>query len=1229
MPDDNPNGWQSDSRFESVLAEIQQAQERGQTIDVQRYLDRFPDLAEPLRDYFDDLEWFGGVVTPRPSPAATQPEAPMPPPELPPGSQFGDYEIHKELGRGGMGVVYLARQRRANRLVALKLIRTDRLAHLTPQERQEWLIRFRTEGQAAARIADDHVVTVYVVGDLDGRPFYSMRYVEGRSLAENLKEGPLLNRRAAILMEQVARAVQAVHEQGVLHRDLKPHNILVDARGRPYVTDFGLAKLLDAVDSPTHTGDMLGSPHYMSPEQAQGTANVSEATDVYGLGATLYALLTGRPPFQGTTAAETLYQVRYHEPAPPRRVNPAVDRDLNTITLRCLEKEPRRRFRSAAALADELRLYLEGRPILTRPVGPAGRLGRWCRRNPAFAVLSAAAVVLLILASTLIWAYLVASREAGDAGQNAVNVTAKLDNELEQRRALAYLEDMPRAQKHINAGELIRARELLAKWRPQEGKKDLRGWEWFFLDAQCREVGFFVRGHQSQVQAVAWSPDGQRLASADRGGMVKVWNLAVGKDRPLFEMQAKPGGVAALAWSPDGKLLAGACREIVQLWNAGSGKEEQSLRTAGNSLSSALQATGTDYWSRQILIDTWIVSLTWSPDSRRLALFDANGKVQVWDLTTRKDGQLLGTHRGGVHSAAWSPNGDRLASIGGDGQVKVWAPPNPNPRDLTSPVSARNIVTKPRPSYALTWSDDGKQLNVISGDGEIRALDMISGAEVAPRRRLAVQDPLILSGMKAFPVYRYVWGPGGKLLASVAAASVPPVGGEVKFWDATTGKELFSLGPAWSVRKPAVLQGPESPTGCCPAWDPSARRLALGGEDGMVKTFIVGQDRRSMRTPFPNAFAFGLAWSSDGRNILCAADITAEDITDAQKRAKEAAEAWKKAHPGPGLPPPPPPEMAIPLRPGQRPPIVAGLKSQPQIQIRDAVTGEVVRRLPMGDRPNVSAESQDGKWLAAATGAGLVQLWPAVRGKQPVTLAEPPKGVAPAGRVLLAWSREGILAYSTPNQTAIRLWDSNTRKPVPALEGHGKPLRSLAWCPDSKRLASAGDDGTVKIWDVRSGKATSGFTYVVVQGLPRFGLGGKTFASSILSWSQDGKRLAVAGEDEVIRIWDVDTQPAKELFALPGHPANEARENHNVVCSVAWSPDGKRLAAASPDGTFLLWDTDTRQELLTLRPAAVVPFQSPLVPSHAGTLAWSVDGRKLGFFGASGAVTIWDKDTGR
>jgi serine/threonine protein kinase len=488
MRDNTNSSTAPDGEFEKVLAGILQDEKAGKPVDLSRVVRLHPRLEAPLREFFRNRAEFQRLASGL-TPTASHPAAPSGP-DLTPGSQFAGYEILKELGRGGMGVVYLARQRSANRLVALKVLRMDRLAHLGPWQRQEWLMRFRTEGQAAARIDDERVVAVYEVGAQDDCPFYSMRYVEGRSLAETVNAGPLPNRPAASLMEQVARAVQAIHDQGVLHRDLKPHNILVDARGRPHVTDFGLAKWLDAADSLTHTGDLLGSPHYMSPEQAQDSAKVSKATDVYGLGATLYALLTGRPPFQGTTVAETLHQVRCREPVPPRRVNPAVDRDLNTITLKYLEKEPERRFGSASELADELKRYLEGRPIRTRPLSLAGRIWRWCRRNPVLASLSAAAVVLITLAGSLFLAYSAASRSADRAGQALDEQQVKLDEqqvkidqvqeESKQEKDWAnrkeYEAQMHLVQREHEANNLAQVRELLEAQVPRRpGATDYRG----------------------------------------------------------------------------------------------------------------------------------------------------------------------------------------------------------------------------------------------------------------------------------------------------------------------------------------------------------------------------------------------------------------------------------------------------------------------------------------------------------------------------------------------------------------------------------------------------------------------------------------------------------------------------------------------------------------------------------------------------------------------------------
>ena len=406
--------------------------------------------------------------------------------------KFGNYEILKELGKGAMGIVYLARHRVTTKLVALKLVRMDRVEHLNARQRKEWIARFRTEARAAAQLSDDRVVTVYDAGDLNGQPYYTMRYVQGRPLAQVIKTGPLPNRPAAILMEQVARAVDAIHEQGVLHRDLKPSNILVDAKGRAYVSDFGLAKFVDAEESPTHTGQVLGTPEYMSPEQAVDASHVSETSDVYGLGATLYAVLTGRPPFCGKTVAETLHQVKYRDPVPPRRLNRAVDRDLDTITFYCLEKNPKQRYGSARAVADELKRYLEGRPLIKRPLGPVGRTSRWCRRNPVVAALSAAAVLLVAVAGVLYGAYRLAGDEV--TGLNAEVAKAAADKTTHD-----YLNDMAYADQLLEKGEYVKARELVKKWRDYHN----RAWDWHFAAARLRDVGLPL---STEKPDACWQP---------------------------------------------------------------------------------------------------------------------------------------------------------------------------------------------------------------------------------------------------------------------------------------------------------------------------------------------------------------------------------------------------------------------------------------------------------------------------------------------------------------------------------------------------------------------------------------------------------------------------------------------------------------------------------------------------------------------------------------------------
>ncbi|MDA1049492.1 MAG: serine/threonine-protein kinase [Planctomycetota bacterium] len=312
---------------------------------------------------------------------------------------FGDYELLAEIGRGGMGIVYRARQKSADRLVALKVIRREQLLGLPTDTQNKDMERFRTEAQATASLEHDNIVTVYDVGEVDGQRYYSMRYVDGPSLAEMLSNGPLEQRRAARYTQAAASALEEAHAAGILHRDLKPHNIMLDERqDRALVADFGLAKLVDGHDELTRAGEVMGTPSYMSPEQTQDAGQVTARSDVYSLGATLYHLITARPPFQAATSVETLRQVMDEEPVPPSHLNRAIDLDLETICLKCLQKEPERRYLSARELADDLSRYLERKPILARPVSSLERTLRWCRRNPVVATSFGAAFFFLIVA---------------------------------------------------------------------------------------------------------------------------------------------------------------------------------------------------------------------------------------------------------------------------------------------------------------------------------------------------------------------------------------------------------------------------------------------------------------------------------------------------------------------------------------------------------------------------------------------------------------------------------------------------------------------------------------------------------------------------------------------------------------------------------------------------------------------------------------------------------------
>lgn len=370
-----------------MLERYLQQLQAGETPDRNKLLARYPELA-PALDCLEALESMAPPAPPGPQHAGSESAGAAPPA----GEPFGDYELLEEIGRGGMGVVYKARQRSLDRVVAVKMILAGHLAS------PEHVRRFLDEARAAARLRHPNVVPIHEVGQCAGQHYFTMEYIEGRSLQEHLSAGPMDIETALCIIEQVARAVAYLHHHGMVHRDLKPSNIILDSRSVPYVTDFGLAKVTASDARTTLSGTIVGTPSYMAPEQAAGySSQAGPAADVYSLGAILYEMLTGTPPFREQSALDTLLQVLSRDPAPPRSLNRHIPPALELVCMKCLAKSPEARYPSAQALVDELERFRTGEPLTVRPPNPLSRLRNWSRRQPALAARLAVLLGFLVL----------------------------------------------------------------------------------------------------------------------------------------------------------------------------------------------------------------------------------------------------------------------------------------------------------------------------------------------------------------------------------------------------------------------------------------------------------------------------------------------------------------------------------------------------------------------------------------------------------------------------------------------------------------------------------------------------------------------------------------------------------------------------------------------------------------------------------------------------------------
>lgn len=1157
-----------------IYNEVLLRTERGETPRLDEYTGRFPALADALGPIFEvhqavesGRDLAPSVSEGEPTHLAAGSGASEPAPAVP---EIPGYEILERLGHGGMGVVYRALQKSLGRTVALKMVLSG--AHARPEE----LMRFRREAEAMARLPHPNIVQIHEVGEQDGRPFLSLEFVEGGGLDKKLGGTPQAAGEAARLVETLARAAHHAHAQGVVHRDLKPANVLLTADGTPKITDFGLARF-GAGSGQTQSGDILGTPSYMAPEQAAGhVSTLGPAADVYALGAILYELLTGRPPFRAENMIETLRQVVEQEAVPVRRLQPKVPSDLETICLKCLQKLPRKRYAAAADLADDLRRFQEGRPILARPTPAWERAIKWARRRPALAglyALAAAAAVVLSLYTIWLRDALTETENQRGAAQRAQNQAEAAAEERRLQLVRARLADGSRLLEDGDwFGALLPFAEALQLDQHDPKRAEIHRIRLAAILRQCpRLVQFWP--HDSDMRHAEITADGRRVLTA-AGNAARLWDVGTGAEAVPPMIHGKL--ITAAALSSDGlRVATSADDQTVQVWDAATSQrlgpplsfKDPVVRIAfsggGDRVVAATRGATYEIRIQALEVPTGkpaspplttqtapLSQVALSPDGRLAATADlvttkagSHAVLTVWDVAFAKRLFDVRDVAGAITQVHFSPDSGRVAAASADGTAHVW--------DCATGKETAH-VRQGAPLLHLAFSADGRRLATAGLDGVARVWDTATGKDLATLRH-----------GQAFThaVTHVAFSPDGLYAVTAGADNTARV------WDAATG----------NATAPPLRHGDKVIRA---SFSPQGRLVLTASADRAVRVWDLASGRLATPPLEHDDAVSHAAFDQSGRRAVTAGDDRVAcvwDLASGRRQGPRLVHAHQVVY-------------AAFAADGRV--VTTGEHNQGGVGeacVWDAVAGKLLSRrttaqrimgVPDTDRTVRRAWfSPDGRWLLAVDRAGAAQVWDVAAGQSATDILEHASAVT--GVSFSADGRHVLTETFLPSFT------------LRALVASGESPDAL-----SRLIGLLRPANTITVWEVPGGKRVAS-------------VGPWSDAASIsfrhASFSPEALLLVSDGE---ARLWDV----------AEGRIVRRFRKSGAGVDRAALSPDGRTLATASDDETAQLWNAASGE---------LVP--TPVQFRHGGQ-SWpplfSMDGRFLVLSSRPAGVRIWDAATG-